>query len=371
MPASRRLFSLKQRPTTFAEAGVVAPFTTPQLAQARLRPDYRGRIEVVARNPTGADGMYVLPLAALGELFRLSVHDRALAERLHGLAPISPVTIREVALTLAAEGLAGPDAKDAADRGLAEAEERQLLTMLLLLEQLLQEAGLERIDWKSIDTSSKDARERLRPYFKSLEPSLRMSAADLIAAIDELSGLLSVIGHVRSPYKSYADGTLEEVRGLHKSIGSWARGERDDHAAIARLVLECAVLTVECAEPSLAKAKEIAQDARRLIMARRQDPARIDELLIRPLWLLDGWRHLAALWRAAADQPRDVQRDSLVELGDLAPLVPLVADEWAGRTLEVKGSTEMRRWVRLNEDWRTGHVVDRQGVVEQLLAEAL
>jgi len=55
---------------------------------------------VVARNPTGSDGNYVMPLAALGEMFRLSIHDRALLEKIESLRPISPWTIRGVAQSM-------------------------------------------------------------------------------------------------------------------------------------------------------------------------------------------------------------------------------------------------------------------------------
>ncbi len=371
MTANRRLFSLKQRPATFAEAGVVAPFTTPLLVQARLRLDYRGRLEVVARNPTGADGVYVLPLTALEELYRLSLHDRALVLKLRDLSPISPLGIRAIALGLAEEGLAGPDAEAASKRSQEEDEERSLLTMLLLLEQLLDEAGLGRIDWKTIDTGSSDARERLRPYFKSLEPSMGIASGELITMIDELSGLVAAIGHAKAPFKSQSDTTLEEVVEIRRSIAEWVRGECHDHAALAGLIVESATLTIECTEPGLAKARTIVNSARRLLEARASDRMKVDEVLTRPVWLLDGWRHLAALWRGGGEATREAQRDILVELAELAPLVPLAADEWLGKPMEVRANNGLRRWVRLNEDWRTGHMIDRQAVIEQILAETL
>ncbi|MEZ5863054.1 MAG: hypothetical protein R3D25_02870 [Geminicoccaceae bacterium] len=170
MTANRRLFSLKQRPSTYAEAGVVAPFTTPLLLQARLRLDYRSRLEVVARNPTGADGVYVVPLASLEEFFRLSLHDRALIERLRGLTPIGPLGIREIALGLASEGLAGPDAEAAATRSLQE--DRSLLTMLLLLEQLLQEPASTRSTGRRSTPPRAMPANACAPISKSLEPSM-------------------------------------------------------------------------------------------------------------------------------------------------------------------------------------------------------
>lgn len=350
---------------------MVAPFTTPLLVQARLRLDYRGRLEVMTRNPTGADGMYVLPLAALEDFFRLSVHDRSLVGQLRDRSPASPLAVRTIAMALARQGLAGPDAEAAALELEAEDEERGLLTVLLLLEQLLQEAGLEKIDWRKIDTASTGARERLRPYFKSLEPAMGIGSDALITMIDELSGLIAAIGHNRAPFQSMADTTLEEVVELRQSIAQWARAERDDHASIATLIVECASLTIESAGPCLARAKGIADSARRLLEARAGDQQKVDEVLGRPIWMLDGWRHLTALWRAAGEQPREAQRDALIEIGELAPLVPVSVDEWLGKSFDAPNRSEIRRWVRLNEDWRSGHQLDRQAVIEQVLAEAL
>ena len=350
---------------------MAAPFTTPAIAQARLRLDQRGRIEVVARNPTGSDGMYVVPLSALGEFFRLSIHDRAMVEQIEATRSMSPLAIRRVALQLALEGLAGPDAKAAAAAALRQEEEHALLTLLLLLEQLLAEAGLPQIDWKQIDTGDKGSRERLKPYFKSLEPSLGMSATALVAAVDALSDLVAPIGVARAPFQSVAATTLADVKALQQSIEDWARAERDDYEAIAALVVACAALTVTCAEKSLATATGLVRSVRAMLEAHASSPDAVAEVLTRPIWLLDGWRHLTALWAAVAEQPREAQRDAMIELGELVPLVPISADEWLGAGEKGRSQFEIRRHVRLNEDWRSGLMIDRQALIEELKAASL
>lgn len=368
----RRLFSVMQRPATFAEAGVVAPFTTPLIAQARLRLDHRSRAEVVARNPTGSEGVYVVPLGAIGEYFRLSIHDRSFVEHLERLQPISPLTIRGVTLALAVEGLAGPDAKESAEQAIAATEEQALLTMLLLLERLLHEAGLPRIEWKAIDTGDKNVRERLRPHFKQLEPSIGIDAAELVSVVDELSAVVAPIGLPSATFKSYAATTLEEVQAMRASVERWATAERDEWGAVARLVIECADLTIAASVHSLEAAAGTLETAGKLLKAHATAPERVAEVLTRPIWLLDGWRHLTALWSSVAESSRDDQRDAMAEIGELVPLVPLVVDEWLGKSREqVQHSVEIRRWVRMNEDWRTGLLIERQAVVEQLQAKSL
>ena len=371
MTTRRRLFSVKQRPATFAEAGVATPFTTPTIAQARLRPTARGRVEVVARNPSGSDGMYVVPLAALGELFRLSIHDRAMVERLEKAEAISPITIRRVALEVALEGLAGPDAQTAATAALRREQEHGLLTLLLLLEQLLSEAGLPQIDWKQIDPGDKGARERLKPYFKSLEPSLKMSSNELVEALDALSVIVAPVGVAEAPFESLARATLADVRALRQSVFVWAETQHDDVAAIARLVIDCADLTVNCAEAGMATATRLLQSVQALLEAYAVARDSVAERLGRPIWLLDGWRHLTALWVSVAEQPVEAQRDAMIELGELVPLVPLSADQWLDQEEKGRSQYEIQRHVRLNEDWRTGLLIERQALLEDLQAASL
>ena len=351
---------------------MAAPFTTPPISQARLRLDHRGRVEVVARNPTGSDGNYVMPLGALGEMFRLSIHDRAMLEKIETLRPISPWTIRGAAQSIAIEGLCGPDAKEAAERSIEEDEERALLTMLLLLEQLLQEAGLERIDWKAINTSDSQVRERLRPHFRSLEPSISMSAEELIEIIDALSAIVAPVGFLNAPFKSHSEITLAELRELKESVEAWSKAERDETAAAAELIGECATLSIACAKKSMEKAAGLLRTTGKVLEAYAADRERVEEILTRPVWLLDGWRHLIALWRTSDGKSRDERREALLELSALVPLVPLSADDWLGiKSDQQRSAGELRRWVRINEDWRSGVVIERQAALEQLQAAAL
>ena len=48
-------------PATFEERGVAVSFTTPALAYARIRKDYRDRLEVVLPNIGDAKGTFVIP----------------------------------------------------------------------------------------------------------------------------------------------------------------------------------------------------------------------------------------------------------------------------------------------------------------------
>lgn len=102
-------------PTTFLDRGVAVPFTTPLLAGTRARPAERGGTELVVPNPSGGRGVYILPWGDLRALCNPTVHDRRLNERAAALPAIAPSSIRDVARQVAAEGLAGPAARQAAE----------------------------------------------------------------------------------------------------------------------------------------------------------------------------------------------------------------------------------------------------------------
>ena len=69
-------------PATFAERGATVPFTTPVLAAARLRSTQPERVEYLIPGLSGSKGTYVIPAKSVPEMFRLTVHDRALLEEM-------------------------------------------------------------------------------------------------------------------------------------------------------------------------------------------------------------------------------------------------------------------------------------------------
>jgi hypothetical protein len=120
-------------PTTFLERGVAVPFTSPLLAGARVRPADRGGIKMIVPNPAGGRGVYILPWGGICRLSRPTVHDSTLYLRITERQGITPGSIRTAARDVAAEGLAGHEAAEAA--GVAQAGETRdrLATNFLLM----------------------------------------------------------------------------------------------------------------------------------------------------------------------------------------------------------------------------------------------
>src|SRR5438874_440982 len=128
-------------PATFEERGISLAFTTPSLAYARVRKDYRDRLEVVLPNIGQAKGTYVIPWAALAGTMTLTTHDRALQEEVEESEAMSPYGIRTAELTIARDGLAGPEVAEAAARTLDKDEKQIDLTNLMFMTKVIMASG--------------------------------------------------------------------------------------------------------------------------------------------------------------------------------------------------------------------------------------
>src|SRR5271166_5073484 len=93
-PLNRMRTSDSYLPATFEERGVAVSFTTPALAYARIRKDYRDRLEVVLPNIGESKGTFVIPWSALADTVTLTTHDRALQEEVQNSDAVSPYDIR-------------------------------------------------------------------------------------------------------------------------------------------------------------------------------------------------------------------------------------------------------------------------------------
>jgi hypothetical protein len=81
-------------------------------------------------------------------------------------------------------------------------------------------------------------------------------------------------------------------------------------------------------------------------------------------WLLDGWDFLLILWENVRNATPSAKREFV---GELSCLLPTIPREEVGPLLTAAADIEtinrlQRRWVRGNQDWRTG-VLDLDAVM--------
>jgi len=135
-PLSFKEFNPKLfEPATFVERGVNLPFTTPILLGARARPQEDGSgLEVIIANPSGADGVYILPWASIPQICTPTLHDRRLWQLLRDQTSLTPRSVQDAAETVALEGLAGRGPADAVQEArIAREARRKRINFGLLL----------------------------------------------------------------------------------------------------------------------------------------------------------------------------------------------------------------------------------------------
>jgi hypothetical protein len=356
----------KWQPATFAERGVTVPFTTPVLAMARLRPGDGGQAEVIVANPSGADGSYVFPLKSLRDFTTPSMHDRLLIDILLELPAISPSDIRRAARRAATTGAAGRGAAKSAKAAAAREEQVSLLTNLLLITQLLRQAGFAEVDWRRLDLGDRETRATTRRYLTRYEAKLGMKPDAMLAVVEEMSPSIAPIGVAGEGFKAAHDVTIEQLERMVASLRAWSKGEAIDQAKGVELIACCAEFTIAKANDALTRARSYIDDMVGLISSFKARDKTLMRDLGMPDWLLDGWGEIAALWEAAAAEDREAQRAVIARIETLVPVLPKEAFTKADSETAPHRQLTQRRWVKLNQDWRAGSLsLDDASRVEQ------
>ncbi|HEY4172518.1 MAG TPA: hypothetical protein VGM42_05775, partial [Rhodopila sp.] len=142
-------------PVTFQERGVAVPFTTPLLGGTRARPTDKQGVELVVPNPAGGRGVYIMPWAGIAAWCQPTLHDAVFNDRIASLQTVTPATIRRVALQIAAEGLAGEEAMDAARVAVKTQDSDRVVTNFQLLMTLVAQVGQRFAAQATVDGSGK------------------------------------------------------------------------------------------------------------------------------------------------------------------------------------------------------------------------
>lgn len=353
-------------PITFLERGIAVPFTTPQLAGARVRPGSRGGLELLVPNPSGGRGVYILPWEGLGSLCRPTVHDARLSAAVSALRTVTPSAIRQAARQAAAQGYAGRRAAAAAATAIQAERQCSLLANFTLLLQLVRKMEPPSEAALPPEKEHPAALElRARRAIARLAPQLGRTPEAIAAALEEVSTLYAALGLPNERSNGRIPMLLARMRRMRAELEPLAAGSAEDTALQAGLTAHAADLTIACARAVLDDCHGAAIDVVGLLRKWLAESEALSQLLARPDWLLDGWDHIVALWEHAGAA-------ALPEIGLLLPVVPREVAGWVNRHIDV--NTEMqrhRRKVMLFEDWRSGHsVLDLIARNETLLAEA-
>jgi hypothetical protein len=311
------------QPASFAERGADAPFTAALLAGARIRPVRRADIELVVPNPSGGRGVYILPWSSARTLCRPTVHDLRLHEELRRLPALTPSSVRLAARAVAAEGLAGQEAKAAAIAATAADAAARLRTVSLL--------------WLGLRSAA----------LPGLTPEV------VARELDALGTLLAPVGLPPDADAARLPRLLAALTVLRAETDVWARVNTGEAiASLAAMVSAEAATVIAATSVVIKDIRLLATDVPGLLHQWSRAPAELAARIARAEWLLDGWDRIILLWRDAR-WPAG-QRAALLEMAQLVPDLPQEAADWTGQPLGAVQPGRDSRVISLSEGWRTG-----------------
>jgi hypothetical protein len=338
------------KPESFQERGVAVPFTTPQLAGARIRRAERTGTEFVVPNPSGGRGVYILSWGGVRQLCKPTVHDTLLHQRISRLPAMEPGGVRLVARKLAAEGLAGNDATEAALAS-ADADRDELILvnflMLIMLMEQVEPAGLT-ISAETEHTPELD--RRARRIVTQVAASAGRPVAEIGSDLEALSVLFVPIGLQPEMPTARLPRLTARLEAAAEGLTKWSKQFADDGCAgLAFSLSRSASVTAGCATSALGVARGLTADMRGLLRVWAATPASIHRQTSRPEWILDGWERFCLLWETAG--PVSEQRCVLREMAQLVPMLPKEASDSQKEREELEKLEPVLRAVHINDSF--------------------
>jgi hypothetical protein len=344
-------------PKTFRERGVAVPFTTPRLGGTRARQTDTDGVELVIPNPSGGRGVYIMPWKAIRNWCTPTLHDAVLNDRIAAMDDLTPAAVRRVGLAIAADGLAGEQACEAAHAAMVAERNDTVATHHRLLVTLMEQvrSRLSAPDFAALpEKPNLMAQTRLAAEW--ISPRLGQTPSWTISALDAIAEVLLNVGTDPAGTAARLPRILSMLHQVRAAIFLWNSKQRDDdYTDYASMVCAMIDLTLSLASATLGQAQALTDDMVDLLRKWAADPPAISALAMRPEWLLDGWEQICLVWNNARDDAE--QRAALVEIIGQIPVVPLEAAGWTDTASDLDSALGFRRLISLNEDWRSGSIV--------------
>ena len=346
----------------WGDRGISVPFTTPALTQARMRVDEESnRREFVLPSMSGGKGYYIMPWKSILGTMTTTLHDRVLFDLMQQHEVSDPIKMRYVTLEVAAKGLAGPRAAGKAQEILDNEKQYQILTTFLLVLQLLKLVNIQSMDLITEGLASPGAQKKIKVALVGVAERLKLPYDDLYIRIETLSSLIAPIGLPQAPEPGRLRALTGELIQFRDAVRQWTTVMPDEIAQLGEFEAQIAELTNKLAHSAVTKVDNETEALAAMLKAWDKRFGQVHHEVRQLAWLLDGWDYLIAVFRDVADKG-DKERQAMV--ADTFPLLPVIPKD----QLVVASDTKMsglsviqRRWVRGNEDWRSG-VLDYEQV---------
>ena len=340
-------------PVTFAERGVWLPFTTPMLASTRIRHAHRGGTELIVPNPSGGRGVYIVHWAGACQLCQPTLYDTVLHQRTWRMTELTPAAIRIAARAVAAEGLAGGEARtSAAAAAKADASDLELTGFLLRLSlaEQVEPAGLP---ISAATPPTRALEHRIGQIIATIAGTLRRPADAVGRDFTRLAAAFAAGGVGTQTARFRQPRLLARLSAARESMLMWAAQNRNDRtASIAEAIATSVDQIISLTKLVLEDNRAMTADIVTLLRDWTADQKQMMERATRPDWLLDGWEQVCLLWESATRVP--LQRAILLEIAQMVPNLPREATSWTGAAIDPDGISSICRVVSISDAWRTG-----------------
>lgn len=343
---------------TFRSRGVSVSFTTPMLAGARVRQsDHRG-VEIVMPNPSGGRGIYVLNWPGVRALCNPTMHDTVLFKRFCRLATIDPASIRDAALEVACEGLAGRPAAEAAEAAIAHDSAQRVRARLRLVTALVEQEDPGGPSGTSAAERAAELDRRASLVLHRIALSVGRPAADLAAALTALGDLLAPVGVAGGDREARLPRLLMRLRDTAADPSGWLSSDPDEDIRGLGATIRAAMATAfQSGTAVLQKIRAALADPTLLLKRRINDPGGMVARSTRCDWLLDGWERVSLLWLSADSLAS--RRAALLEMAPLVPVLPPEVLQWADTAIPAEATAQLCRVTSHHDSWRTGSAAFR------------
>ncbi len=343
-------------PSTFEDRGAAVAFTTPVLAQTRVRKDSRDQFEVLVPNLSEGRGIYVVPWKSLPLAFPMTVHDRMLHDLIAKGDGCSPEHIRKAVLEAARCGLAGTQAVEAAEAALHDDDEQRLLINYQLIVEALKAVGLESTELLRAGLTSVEGQKLTRDLMTKAARSLAIDPTELYARIAELALYMESLGLATSPKPARLRRLMRDLMGFRDSMTDWATDNVSEAAPIGGFCAEVAEHTVNHARNVMNQLDQSVASFETLLRQWDAKRGQVRKAATRLSWLLDGWEYLIALWADAVTKDRHEQAMTVHDIFRVIPLLPKDEARADQALAAEKLLQNNRRSVRAYVDWRSGQL---------------
>jgi hypothetical protein len=361
---SARLVSDEMAPATFQDRGISIPFTTPLLSQARLRRNAESRFEFLLPNFTAGKGVYVLPMKGLSSTMTLTMHDRMLFEEIEALESHSPELVRIAVLGVQATGICGADAATHAAELLEQDGQFLVLTQFILVTELLKLVGIGAADLMGPGMTTDDSKRMARKALAKVAGMVGIPPDDLAMRVDDLGAVVAPVGLPQCPRMGRLRQVTQRVQLFADQMQDWSELELSDAGPLGAHCAAVARHTLGLVQQRLTRLDDMCQDAMAIVHDAPRLRGEMADQVTRIAWLLDGWDFLLILWENVQNANPGARREMVGEISRLLPVVP--REEVAPvltAALDIETINRLqRRWVRGNQDWRTG-VLDLDAVM--------